>query len=165
MGAAWVIKVSFLPMKGFLGTGATFGADLNLVIQLIMGAALIAGGLLAKQKRYRAHGICQTTVLLLNLLMIGLVMGPSFQQQVKPVLSKVLHKWYYEAAAIHAVLGITAEVLGLYIVTVAGTDLLPQWLRFKNWKWWMRTELAVWTIVLLSGVGTYCAWYVAPFRR
>jgi uncharacterized membrane protein YozB (DUF420 family) len=160
-----VIKVSFLPMKGFLGTGATFGADLNLVIQLIMGAALIAGGLLAKQKRYRAHGICQTTVLLLNLLMIGLVMGPSFQQQVKPVLSKVLHKWYYEAAAMHAVLGITAEVLGLYIVTVAGTDLLPQWLRFKNWKWWMRTELAVWTIVLLSGVGTYCAWYVAPFRR
>jgi uncharacterized membrane protein YozB (DUF420 family) len=152
-------------MKGFLGTGATFGADLNLVIQLIMGAALIAGGLLAKQKRYRAHGICQTTVLLLNLLMIGLVMGPSFQQQVKPVLSKVLHKWYYEAAAMHAVLGITAEVLGLYIVTVAGTDLLPQWLRFKNWKWWMRTELAVWTIVLLSGVGTYCAWYVAPFRR
>jgi uncharacterized membrane protein YozB (DUF420 family) len=152
-------------MKGFLGTGATFGADLNLVIQLIMGAALIAGGLLAKQKRYRAHGICQTTVLLLNLLMIGLVMGPSFQQQVKPVLSKVLHKWYYEAAAIHAVLGITAEVLGLYIVTVAGTDLLPQWLRFKNWKWWMRTELAVWTIVLLSGLGTYCAWYVAPFRR
>jgi uncharacterized membrane protein YozB (DUF420 family) len=160
-----VIKVSFLPMKGFLGTGATFGADLNLVIQLIMGAALIAGAFLAKQKRYRAHGICQTTVLLLNLLMIGLVMGPSFQQQVKPVLSKVLHKWYYEAAAIHAVLGITAEVLGLYIVTVAGTDLLPQWLRFKNWKWWMRTELAVWTIVLLSGVGTYCAWYVAPFRR
>ena len=160
-----MIKVSFLPIKGFLGTGATFGADLNLVIQLIMGAALIAGGLLAKQKRYRAHGICQTTVLLLNLLMIGLVMGPSFQQQVKPVLSKVLHKWYYEAAAIHAVLGITAEVLGLYIVTVAGTDLLPQWLRFKNWKWWMRTELAVWTIVLLSGVGTYCAWYVAPFRR
>jgi uncharacterized membrane protein YozB (DUF420 family) len=152
-------------MKGFLGTGATFGADLNLVIQLIMGAALIAGGLLAKQKRYRAHGICQTTVLLLNLLMIGLVMGPSFQQQVKPVLSKVLHKWYYEAAAIHAVLGITAEVLGLYIVTVAGTDLLPQWLRFKNWKWLMRAELAIWTIVLLSGVGTYCAWYVAPFRR
>jgi uncharacterized membrane protein YozB (DUF420 family) len=157
-------QVSFLPTKGFLGTGATFGADLNLVVQLIMGAALIAGALLAKQKRYRAHGICQTTVLLLNLLMIGLVMGPSLQQQVRPALSKVFHKWYYEVAAIHAVLGVTAELLGLYIVTVAGTDVLPQWLRFKNWKWWMRTELALWVIVLLSGVGTYCAWYVAPFR-
>jgi len=155
---------SFFPMKGFLGTGAPFGADLNLVVQLIMGLALIAGVLLAKQKRYTAHGICQTTVLLLNLLMIGLVMWPSFQQQVKPALSKVLHKWYYEAATIHALLGIAAELLGLYIVIVAGTNLLPRWLRFKRWKLWMRTELVLWAIVLVSGVGTYCAWYVAPFR-
>ena len=154
----------FLLMKGFLTTGATFWADLNLVLQLIMGAALIAGALLARQKRYRAHGICQTTVLLLNLLMIGLVMGPSFQQQVKPALSKVFHKWYYEVATVHAVLGIAAELLGLYIVIVAGTNVPPQWLRFKNWKRWMRTELAIWAIVLLSGVGTYCAWYIAPFR-
>jgi uncharacterized membrane protein YozB (DUF420 family) len=163
----WVERMSavaFFPMKGFLGTGAPFGADLNLVVQLIMGVALIAGALLAKQKRYTAHGICQTTVLLLNLLMIGLVMWPSFQQQVKPVLSKVLHKWYYAVATIHAVLGITAELLGLYIVIVAGTNVLPQWLRFKHWKLWMRTELVLWAIVLVSGVGTYCAWYVAPFR-
>jgi len=151
-------------MKGFLGTGASFGADLNLVVQLIMGLALIAGVLLAKQKRYTAHGICQTTVLLLNLLMIGLVMWPSFQQQVKPALSKVLHKWYYEAATIHALLGIAAELLGLYIVIVAGTNLLPRRLRFKRWKLWMRTELVLWAIVLVSGVGTYCAWYAAPFR-
>jgi len=156
--------VSFFSMKGFLGTGAPFGADLNLVVQLIMGLALIAGVLLAKQKRYTAHGICQTTVLLLNLLMIELVMWPSFQQQVKPALSKVLHKWYYEAATIHALLGIAAELLGLYIVIVAGTDVLPQWLRFKRWKLWMRTELVLWAIVLVSGVGTYCAWYLAPFR-
>jgi uncharacterized membrane protein YozB (DUF420 family) len=156
--------LAFIPVKGFLGTGATFGADLNFVVQLVMGAALIAGALLARHKRYTAHGICQTTVLLLNLVMIGLVMWPSFQQQVKPALSKVLHKWYYEAAAIHAVLGIAAELLGLYIVTVAGTNVLPQWLRFKNWKLWMRTELVLWTIVLVSGVGTYCAWYLAPFR-
>jgi uncharacterized membrane protein YozB (DUF420 family) len=156
--------VVFLPMKGFLGTGATFGADLNLVVQLIMGVALAIGAILAKRRRYKAHGVCQTTVLLLNLLMIGLVMWPSFQQQVRPALSKVLHKWYYEAAAIHALLGITAELLGLYIVLVAGTNVLPQRLRFKHWKWWMRTELVLWAIVLLSGVGTYCAWYVAPFR-
>src|SRR5579864_387296 len=156
--------LSFFPMKGFLGTGATFGADLNLVVQLTMGVALAVGAVLARRRQYRAHGVCQTTVLLLNLLMIGLVMWPSFQQQVKPALSKVLHKWYYAAATIHAVLGITAELLGLYIVLVAGTNILPDWLRFKHWKWWMRTELVLWAIVLLSGVGTYCAWYVRPFR-
>ena len=156
--------VSFFSTEGFLGTGATFGADLNLVVQLIMGLALIAGTFLAKHKRYRAHGICQTTVLLLNFLMIGLVMGPSFQQQVRPALSKVLHKWYYEVAVIHGVLGIVAELLGLYIVIVAGTNVLPRWLRFKNWKRWMRTELMLWSIVVLTGVGTYYAWYIAPFR-
>ena len=156
--------MSFFPMRGFLGTGATFGADLNLVVQLIMGLALIAGAFLAKHKRYRAHGICQSTVLLLNLLMIGLVMWPSFQQQVKPALPNGFHKWYYKVAIIHAILGTTAELLGLYIVIVAGTNLLPHWLRFKHWKWWMRAEVVLWTIVLLGGVGTYCAWYVAPFR-
>jgi hypothetical protein len=70
-------------------------------------------------------------------------MWPSFQQQVKPALSKGLHKWYYEVATIHAVLGITAELLGLYIVTGADTNVLPQWLRFKHWKWWMHGACAL----------------------
>jgi hypothetical protein len=96
--------------------------------------------------------------------MIGLVMGPSFQRQVKPELSKVTHKWYCEVAAMHGALGIVAELLGLYILIVAGTDALPQWLRATYWKWWMPTELLPWAIVLLGGVWTYCAWYVAPFR-
>jgi hypothetical protein len=103
----------FFPIKGFLGTGATFEADLNLLVQVIMGAALIAGSCLAKRKRYAAHGICQTTVLLSNLGMIGLVMWPSFEQQVTPVLPKGLHKWYFAVATIHALLGLTAELLGI----------------------------------------------------
>ncbi len=159
-----MIVAAFFPIKGFLGTGATFAADLNLVVQVIMGAALIAGSVLAKRKRFAAHGVCQTTVLLLNLGMIGLVMWPSFQQQVRPALPKGLHRWYYAAAAIHALLGVTAELLGLYIVIVAGTRVLPQSLRFKNWKRWMRAELMLWSIVVLSGVGTYYAWYIKPFR-
>jgi uncharacterized membrane protein YozB (DUF420 family) len=153
-----------LPVKGFLGTGATFEADVNLVVQLVMGAALVAGVVLAKYKRYRAHGICQTTVLLLNLLMIGLVMGPSFRQHVKPTIRRVLHKSYYAMPMVHAALGMSAELLGLYIVLVAGTDVLPTWLRFTNWKRWMRTEFVLWLLVVISGIGTYYAWYIAPFR-
>ncbi len=152
-----------LPVKGFLGTGATFEADVNLVVQLLMAAALVAGVVLARRKRYRAHGICQTTVLLLNLLMIGLVMWPSFRRQVNPSLPKLLHKAYYAAPMIHAALGITAELLGLYVVLVAGTDVLPAWLRFRNWKLWMRTELVLWFVVVISGLWTYYSWYIRPF--
>jgi uncharacterized membrane protein YozB (DUF420 family) len=152
-----------LPVKGFLGTGATFEADVNLVIQFVMAGALAAGGVLARQRRYRAHGICQTTVLLLNLLMIGLVMWPSFGRQVNPRLPKLLHKAYYAAPMIHAALGITAELLGLYIVLVAGTNVLPVWIRFNNWKRWMRAEFVLWFVVVITGLGTYYAWYIAPF--
>jgi hypothetical protein len=42
----------------------------NLVVQVAMGVALIADAFLARAKRYTAHGICQTAVLLLNLAMI-----------------------------------------------------------------------------------------------
>ena len=151
-----------LPVKGFLGAGAPFAADLNLVMQLAMSVALSVGALFAKYKRYRAHGICQATVLLVNLLMIALVMWPSFHEQLGLRLEKAFHRWYYALAAVHAALGIGAEALGLYIVVVVGTNLLPPWLRFTRWKLWMRVELVLWSIVLICGAGTYYLWYLAP---
>src|SRR5437762_13636649 len=124
---------SFLLMKGFLGTGATFGADLNLVVQFIMGAALVAGAALARKKRYTAHGICQTTVLLLNLIMIALVMLPSFRLQVVPAIPRVFRTRYYTVATIHGLLGVAAQLLGLYFFLVAGTNLVPHCLGFLPW--------------------------------
>lgn len=153
-----------LPIKGFLGTGATFAADVNLLLQVALGAALILGVILAKHKRYKAHGVCQTTVLLSNLWLIGFEMWPSFREQVAVRLPRVLHSRYYAIATIHAALGATAELMGLYIVLVAGTNLVPPQLRFKDWKRWMRIELALWSLALIGGLGTYYRWYIAPFR-
>jgi uncharacterized membrane protein YozB (DUF420 family) len=155
--------MAFLPSKGFLGTGATFEADFNLMVQLAMGTALIAGVWLARKKRYRAHGVCQSTVLLLNLIMIAWLMWPSFHQQVQPRFSRI-HSSYYAVPAFHALVGMAAELLGLYIVIVATTNILPIWLRFKNWKRWMRTGFVLWLIVLATGAMTYYVWYIAPFR-
>jgi len=128
-----------------------------------MGLALIAGALLARAKRYAAHGVCMTTVLLLNLVPIAVVMWPSFDQLVLPRLASHLHKRYYLVAAIHGVVGAAAELLGLYILLAAGTKALPAAWRFKRWKVWMRVELALWMAVLLSGIGTYIVWYT-PLR-
>ena len=64
----------FFPMKGFLGTGATFGADLDLVVQLIMGIALIARGLSRETKTVQSSRNLpndRASFELLNLLMIG----------------------------------------------------------------------------------------------
>ena len=146
-------------MKGFLGTQAGFSADLNLLIQIAMGTALIVGAFLARSKRYAAHGACQATVLILNLVAISSVMWPSFQSQVLPFLPKHFGRTYYAIAAAHGALGAVAELLGLYILLVAGTNILPQAWRFRGWKSWMRIELALWLFVLLTGIGAYFIWY------
>jgi uncharacterized membrane protein YozB (DUF420 family) len=149
-------------MKGFLGTWASLGADLNLLIQIAMGLALLAGTFLARAKHYRAHGVCQTVVLILNLPMIALVMWPSLHMRVLPKLPRHFGKRYYAVALAHGVLGAIAELLGLYILLVAGANILPRSWRFQRWKLWMRIELALWWVVLLSGMGTYYIWYVTP---
>ena len=159
-----MIVATRLPVSGFLGTGAAFAADINFIVQFAMGVALIVGVILAKQKRYRAHGVCQTTVLLLNVWMIALTMWPSFREQVVPRIPRALQRGYYAIATVHMLLGLSAELLGLYIVLVAGTKLVPPSLRFTNWKRWMRIELALRLLALAWGLGTYYEWYVAPFR-
>jgi uncharacterized membrane protein YozB (DUF420 family) len=104
-------------MKGFLGTPASLGADLNLLIQLIMCIALLAGAKLARSRKYSAHAACMTAVLLLNLVMIAVIMWPSFHQLVLPRLPRHLGKRYYAVAAAHGALGGAAESLGLYIMS------------------------------------------------
>ena len=146
-----------------MGTGAPLAADLNLVVQLLMGAALLVGTCLARMKHYRAHAMTQTTVLLLNLVMIATVMWPSTRQQVVPAFPGSFDRWYFAVPSIHAVLGIAAESLGIFIVLAAGTRLVPEKLRFNNWKRWMRAELLLWWTTLLSGVATYFVWYGARF--
>ena len=92
------------PTEGFLGTGAPSTADLNLMMQAAMGASFLAGTLLARRKRYRAHAIGQSLVL---------------------------------------ALGTLAELLGMYMAVVAGTQLLSERLCFNHWKVWMRVEWAL----------------------
>ena len=147
--------------RGFLRTAAPFGTDLTLVIEMGMGAALLAGMVLARRRRYRAHAWCQSAVVLLNLLAIALTMAPSFRRSFLPIPHH-LGNSYYVLAAVHAALGTVAELLGLYILVVAGTNILPKRIRFTQYKPWMRTALAMWWLVLLLGVGTYIRWYVAP---
>src|SRR2546425_11582189 len=110
-------------MKGFLGTGATFGADANLIVQAAMGAALLAGTYLARRRSYTAHGICQTTVMLLNLVMIALVMWPSFQRQGTPALPADLGDRYYAVGTAHAARGAAAAPCGRDLVVGAATGI------------------------------------------
>ena len=149
-----------MPQTGFLGTNAPWTADVILLLELALGAGLLAGALLARARRYRAHAACQSIIVLLNLVVIVLTMLPSFHRHVLPKLPSRIGKPYYALAAMHAALGGVAEFGGLYILLAAGTTLLPEKYRIRRYKFWMRGVLILWWIVLVLGVATYARWYV-----
>jgi len=136
-----------------------------LLIQIAMAVALTIGMFLARQKRFRAHGWTQSTVLILNLVAIASVMAPSFHRQVVLRPSGGWRDAYYAVPTVHAAFGTLVELLGVYVVLVAGTRVLPARLRFRNYKLWMRTTLAFWWVVVMLGLATYYVWYVRPAPR
>jgi uncharacterized membrane protein YozB (DUF420 family) len=135
-------------------------ANLTLLLEIAMGVGLLIGTLLARQKRFRAHAWCQSTIVLLNFLVIVLAMLPSFRLQVTPKIPLKLGKSYYALATAHAALGTLTQVAGLYILLAAGTSVLPEKLRLTKYKLWMRTVAVLWWVVLALGMATYVRWYV-----
>ena len=151
--------------EGFLGTAATRAADLVLLLEIAMGVALLMGAWLARTGRFRQHAWCQSFVVLLNLAVVVVMMIPSFSGHVRPGIPAKLGKTYYALATAHAALGSVTEILGLYILLAAGTNVLPNKLRITKYKVWMRSVLALWWVVLILGAATYARWYVPHLFR
>lgn len=150
---------------GLFGTQASLTADVVLLLEIAMGAGLLAGAWLARAKRFRQHAWCQSMIVLLNLVIIALTMAPSFRSQVLPRVPARLSRPYFALATAHAALGSIAELAALYLLLALGTRLLPEKLRITRYKLWMRTVLALWWLVLLLGFATYARWYVPNFPR
>jgi plastocyanin len=146
-------------MNTFWISNAPGAAKWNLAAQLLMGSILLVGMFLARRKLFRAHAVCQSLVVLINLIPIAIYMLPVFGRGVMPALPGSLSDRFYLVSTIHAALGLMAEVFGLYIILSAGTKLLPQALRLENYKRWMRAELALWWLVIALGAGVYLVWY------
>jgi uncharacterized membrane protein YozB (DUF420 family) len=150
---------------GLLGTQAPLAADAVLLLEIAMGAGLLAGAWLARTKRYRQHAWCQSIIVLLNLAVIGLTMVPSFRTHVLPRIPARLSRPYFALATAHATLGSITELAALYILLAAGTSVLPERMRITRYKLWMRGVLALWWIELFLGIATYGRWYVPNLFR
>lgn len=150
--------------SGFLGTAAPASANLMLVLEVVIALGLVLGGLLARRKRYREHAWCQSSIVLLNAVLIVATMIPCFHSRIQPKIPQKLGRSFYSLATAHAALGSLAEAVGLYVLLAAGTNLLPEPLKMTNYKAWMRTVLILWWLALLLGVATYIRWYI-PLSR
>ena len=130
-----------------------------------MGVGLLSGAWLARAGRFRQHAWCQSTIVLLNFAVIVLGMVPSFRVQVLPRIPAKLAKSYFALATAHATLGSVTEILGLYLLVAAGTQLVPEKIRLARYKFWMRGALVLWWLVLFLGFAAYARWYMPNFFR
>lgn len=147
-------------MSGFLGTAAGAESDAVLVFEFALAAMLLVGMLVVRRGAVRWHRILQSSMVLANIPVVLAWMIPQYLIYVLPGLPGEIANPFYWVPTLMLVAGASAEGLGIYIVLVAGTTWIPERWRFRRYKLWMRTELALWWSVLIAGVTTYYVWYV-----
>lgn len=152
-------------MSGIFPDHAPPSANVTLAVEIAMGIALIAGAWLARRQRYRLHACCQSSVVLLNLVVISVAMIPSFHSQVLPKIPGKLDRPFYALATAHAMTASVGQAAALYVLLAAGTTWLPARWRLKNFKTVMRAVLMLWWMALLLGLATYVRWYVPLTAR
>ena len=116
---------------------------------------LLVGVALARCGRYGAHGICQSCGFVLALTMTVLWMMPAFHVIHADALGRMVVNRVTVAVAIHVVVGTAALLVGAWVVLVAGTPLVPERLRFSDYKRWMRTLLTLWWLAIVLGLAIY----------
>ncbi|MFQ5848037.1 MAG: DUF420 domain-containing protein [Candidatus Methylomirabilales bacterium] len=145
-------------MQAFLGT--RLAADINLVAQIVLLIGLWIGVYFARTGQISRHANMQTTMVLANVIFIFLVMVPSFFQYV--ILGGTTGGTVARLMLLHGLLGLLAQLSGIYLILRMRTPLIPARLRVRNFKRVMRWTLALWTVVFVLGIAVYYYRYLLP---
>ncbi len=123
------------------------------------GVALLTGMFVVRSGRVRFHKWLQATIVLVNVPVVLSWMVPQYLEYVLPGLPGELAQPYYLLPTLALFAGAAAELLGVYILLVAGTNWLPERWRFRRYKLVMRTELGLWWTLIVLGLTIYAVWY------
>jgi uncharacterized membrane protein YozB (DUF420 family) len=149
-------------MSSLLHTVAPTTSDLFVFLEVAIAVMLLVGMFVVRRGHVRLHMYIQSSMVLVNIPLVLYWMVPAYLTGVAPDLPGELDGTSYWVPTVMLFAGIAAELLGIYILLVAGTNLVPERFRFRRYKLWMRTELALWWSVVVTGLTTYYVWYVAP---
>ena len=144
---------------GFLRTHAPFLSDLTLVLICLTAILFTIGWQLARHKRYEAHRWVQTTTATLNAVVVLVVMVNSYLTNILPGIPGRLLEDDYGITTVHALVGLMGLLLGIFVVLRAN-GLVPNALRFQNYKLFMRTAYALYLLATLLGIMVYVRGYV-----
>lgn len=148
-----------LHQPGFLGTSANFAADMTLVLSLIVAGILTAGFILARRQRYGAHRIFQTVGVTLNAILVLWMMILPFRDFIAPGLPARLGERFFGVTTLHAVLGAAALIFGVFVMLRAN-GLMPGFLRFRDYRTFMRVSYTLYLLATAVGIFVYLTWFV-----
>lgn len=149
-----------LHRPGFLGTSANWAADVTLLLSALVVVLLTIGVVLAVRGRYEAHRWFQTSAATLNAILVLWLMILPFRDFVAPASNPAgLPLSAIATTRIHAAVGFAALVFGLF-VTLRANKLMPKFLRFNNYKPFMRVAYALYLLASLIGLFVYITWFV-----
>jgi plastocyanin/uncharacterized membrane protein YozB (DUF420 family) len=140
--------------------GQRLSSDVNLVAQLLILAGLWVGFFFARRKQIPRHQAMQTTMVLANSFFILFVMFTSFYNYI--IAGGTSTGTIANLMMAHGVVGLLAELTGIYLILRMSTKVLPLRLRVRNFKLVMRSLLGLWTVLVVLGLGIYYARYLAP---
>lgn len=143
---------------GFLGTEASLGADIALVGSIIVALAFTAGAWLARRGQYEAHRWVQTAAAVVNLLLVFGIMIPSLLS-VDPSENVELPASAFLYMTGHEILGAVALGFGLFVV-LRGNGMVPERLKFTNYRPYMRWAYGLYLAATLIGVAVYAVLYL-----
>ena len=149
----------FLTTPGFLGTKATLRSDLTLIIILFTAVLFNIGFILARRRKFEAHRWVQTTAVILNTLVVIISMVTSYIIYILPGIPAKLNQGDYAVTSIHGIIGAIAVILGVFVAT-RGNGLVPNRLRFQNYKLFMRWAYGLYMLSTLGGVLIYIIVFV-----
>jgi|MudIll2142460700_1097286.scaffolds.fasta_scaffold189730_2 uncharacterized membrane protein YozB (DUF420 family) len=134
------------------------GATASLALQVAVLVLLILALLLKNRKKYRQHGIAMASAVVLHLITVVAVMGPSFRISFSsPGIA------FFEAPVIitliHVASGLVAVTLGIWLVASwhFKTDLKNCFSRKKI----MRPTFVLWVASALLGILMYIVFYAS----
>ena len=145
-------------IMGFLGTGASTVADINLIVQLAIIALLAIGWAYGRdKKKIRIHGQFMVVAVLFNAAAIAFVMVPSFILGFGAITSNPIGIGSLISIA-HPIIGTSAWLIGAYLSWTWG--LKPATVECFKRKRLMKPVTYLWILAAVLGVGFYVYYYI-----
>src|SRR5579859_7774898 len=129
-------------------------------IFLLVPAMLIGFGFARRHLFEPHHKLTMTTITIVNWLLIIFVMLVTYTRDVAPNVPQHLNFSSVFVPTLHLLTGLVAQLLATYLVFRMWFEKrLPEWIKVKNIKIYMRTTLALWLLTALLGLGVWATFY------